>query len=98
VIAPARDLVCREIIQHYDVTLRERRVRYDDGGKLKLQLVRETKGTTKLEQLQFSSEGRKIKCAMKHFQQLGIDYRHITGKELRWRTNADSDDPTKMFK
>jgi type III restriction enzyme len=67
-------------------------VRYDDDGNLKLQLVRETKGTAKLEALQFSSEGRKITCAMKHFKQLGIDYRHITGRELRWWASKDAPD------
>lgn len=73
-------------------------IRMDDKGKLKLQLVRETKGSTNLARLQFSSEGRKIKCAMKHFRKLGIDYRHITGREANWWVPTDGEDPTKMFK
>ena len=70
---------------------------FDDDGKVKLQLVRETKGSTDLARLQFSSEGRKIRCAMKHFQELGIGYRHITGKELRWWDSAGSADSEHLF-
>lgn len=72
-------------------------VRIDDDNQLKLQLVRETKGTTKLENLRFSSEGRKISCAKKHFDLLGIRYRHITGKELRWWSDEGDADPNRIF-
>jgi type III restriction enzyme len=70
-------------------------VRYDaDDRKLKLQLVRETKGNVQLDKLQFSNEGRKIRCAMRHFERLGIDYRHITGREPRWWARAGEDGGT----
>jgi type III restriction enzyme len=71
---------------------------YGDDGRLKLQLVRETKGAAKISALQYPTEGRKIICASKHFRELGIDYRHITWSDLRWWASAGSDDPTKMFK
>ncbi|HEY0080664.1 MAG TPA: DEAD/DEAH box helicase family protein [Pyrinomonadaceae bacterium] len=70
---------------------------YGEDDKLKLQLVRETKGTAKLTALQYPTEGRKIICASKHFRSLGINYRHITWDELRWWASSDSNDPTKMF-
>jgi type III restriction enzyme len=71
---------------------------YGDDGKLKLQLVRETKGAAKISALQFPAEGRKIICAAKHYQKLGIDYRHITGRELRWWSVEGDADPSKMFR
>ena len=40
-------------------------VRFDEQGKPTLELVRETKGTVKLEDLQFPQEKRKIICAQK---------------------------------
>jgi type III restriction enzyme len=47
-------------------------------------LVRETKGTTNIEQLQWSHEKRKIKIAKKYFKALGVDYRTVDGTEVRW--------------
>src|SRR5262249_39102211 len=64
-------------------------VRFDADGKAKLQLVRETKGTTKLDALQFPAEARKIKCAQKLFAKLDIDYRVIDGTELRWWAKSE---------
>jgi len=49
-----------------------------------LELVRETKGTTERDQLQFPHEGRKIICAEKLFTALGIDYRVVTDQTLDW--------------
>jgi type III restriction enzyme len=69
-------------------------VRMNEAGQLKLELVRETKGTTELAKLRFTNEGRKITCAAKHFKQLGIDYRAITGRESRWWAPVDSVDGT----
>lgn len=43
-----------------------------------LYLVRETKGTTNIEELQHDSERQKVKCASVHFNKaLGVDYRII---------------------
>jgi type III restriction enzyme len=58
--------------------------RYDDTGKVILHMVRETKGTVDLSQLQFPTERRKILCAQKHFQTLSISYRHVTGETPDW--------------
>jgi len=49
-----------------------------------LELVRETKGREELEGLQFPSERRKIECARKHFQAVGVDYRVITDQVVDW--------------
>ncbi|BEH08882.1 DEAD/DEAH box helicase family protein [Geobacter sulfurreducens subsp. ethanolicus] len=59
-------------------------VRKSDDGNLTLQLVRETKGGLKLEELQFPQEKRKINCAMKHFKELGIGYRVVTHQTPSW--------------
>ena len=56
--------------------------RVDD--QLTVQLVRETKGTTDIEKLQFAHEIRKIKVAQRHFAALDIDYRVIKGNEETW--------------
>ena len=72
-------------------------VRLSEDGKHVLQLVRETKGTIKLEALQFPQERRKIHCAMKHFQQLGIDYRPITDQTTAWWTRWDEVEQAKLL-
>jgi type III restriction enzyme len=59
-------------------------IRFNEEGKIKLQLVRETKGTMKVEHLQFPNEKRKIACAAKHFEKIGIDYRQIDDTILNW--------------
>jgi type III restriction enzyme len=59
-------------------------VRKSDDGKLKLQLVRETKGSADIETLRFAHEKRKVKLAHKHFATLGVDYKAIKGDELNW--------------
>lgn len=61
-------------------------VRVDDSGAYKLQLVRETKGRPEeeIEKLQFSSEKRKIVCAKRHFNAIGINYRAIDDKIINW--------------
>ncbi len=71
-------------------------VRMNDKGTLKLELVRETKGTVELTKLRFTNEGRKIKCAEKHFRQLGLDYRTITGRETTWWAPAASTEGTML--
>jgi len=52
-------------------------VRMSEDGKVKLELVRETKGGKDLALLRFPNEQRKVRCAKKHFMQLEIDYRHV---------------------
>ena len=55
-----------------------------DGGKVILELVRETKGQTDPRKLQFAHETRKVKCAQKLFEALGIDYRIVTDRTVDW--------------
>ena len=61
-------------------------IRRDNNG-VKVQLVRETKGTAKIENLRFVHEINKVKVAMKHFKALGIDYDVIKGDEAKWYLN-----------
>jgi type III restriction enzyme len=58
--------------------------RYDDSGKIVLQLIRETKGSTDLDALRFPSEKRKIVCAKKHFDAIGINYRPVKDDTPDW--------------
>ena len=48
-------------------------MRKEDAGDY-LYLVRETKGTDKLEKLQWEAEGWKIKFGKAHFNALNVDY------------------------
>jgi type III restriction enzyme len=59
-------------------------VRIGPDGKAKIQLVRETKGSSDPNQLRFSNEKRKIECAEKHFKALNISYRQVTDKTPDW--------------
>jgi type III restriction enzyme len=59
-------------------------IRMSDDGKFKLELVRETKGHTNPNLLQFPNEKRKIDCATKHFKLSQIDYKQIKGDEVKW--------------
>jgi type III restriction enzyme len=67
-------------------------VRYTEDG-LKLELVRETKGSEDVEALQFPHEKRKIRCAHKLFEKLGIDYRPITDETPQWWLSKTEDIP-----
>lgn len=58
--------------------------RYSEDGRLILELVRETKGTTELDTLQFPHEKRKIECARKHFAAVGIDFRVVSDATVQW--------------
>ncbi len=71
-------------------------VRHSPDGKHTLQLVRETKGTTNLDRLRFAQEPLKIKCAQKHFQAIGIDYRVIDGTETDWWSSASQEIQSKL--
>jgi type III restriction enzyme len=57
--------------------------KYKDGS-LKLELVRETKGGLNLDELRFPKEKRKILCAEKYFNKLGIGYKVVTDKSYDW--------------
>lgn len=59
-------------------------IRWDEEKKFKLQLVRETKGSMNPNLLQFPNEKRKIDCAKKHFNSIGIDYRQVTDQIPKW--------------
>lgn len=63
-------------------------VREDEKG-IKIQLVRETKGTAAIENLRFVHEINKVKVAQKHFNALGIDYDIIKGDEKTWYVKKD---------
>lgn len=54
-----------------------------DGGHT-LHLVRETKGSERLDTLRFPHERRKIIGAAKYFGAAGVDYRPIAGSTLDW--------------
>ena len=64
-------------------------LRYDQAGRVVLQLVRETKGTEELGALQFPHEKRKVLAARKHFRALGLDYRVITDQTPAWWLPSD---------
>jgi type III restriction enzyme len=53
-------------------------------GRTRIELVRETKGTTDESALRFESEKRKIRAARRYFEALGIDYRVVTGETARY--------------
>jgi type III restriction enzyme len=59
-------------------------IRWDENKKLKLELVRETKGNVNPNLLQWPNEKRKIDCAIKHFKLTGVDYKQIKGDEVKW--------------
>lgn len=70
-------------------------VRRDEGG-IQMELVRETKGTDDLTHLWHSNEARKIICAQKHFNAVGLDYRFIDGnkpstRSLKWWDKDSTD-------
>ena len=64
-------------------------LRYHDGGQIVLQLVRETKGTEELDQLQFPHEKRKVRAAQKHFKEIEVDYRVVTDVTPSWWRASD---------
>ncbi len=66
-------------------------------GRTSINLVRETKGSLIPEQLQWPSEKRKIKCAIKHFRKLGIDYRQITADMPKFWENQLPAEPIWLF-
>lgn len=59
-------------------------IRLSEDGTFKMELVRETKGHTNPNLLQFPNEKRKIDCATKHFKLAEIDYKQIKGDEVKW--------------
>jgi type III restriction enzyme len=59
-------------------------IRLTDDKKFKLELIRETKGSTNPNLLQFPNEKRKIDCATKHFHTIDMNYKQIKGDELVW--------------
>jgi len=59
-------------------------IRWDENEKIKLELVRETKGNIDPNLLQFKNEKRKIDCAKKHFKAIGIDYRQVDDKIINY--------------
>ncbi|MEH2157097.1 restriction endonuclease [Nostoc sp.] len=72
-------------------------IRRGDNGNHILQLVRETKGKTDIEKLQYVRETFKIKCATKHFRAVGIDYRVIDDKVINWWVSEAEINQTQLF-
>lgn len=70
-------------------------IRKNKDGNTSINLVRETKGSLIPEQLQWPGEKRKIKCAVKHFEKLGINYRQVTAQSLKY---WESHQPTKSYR
>lgn len=62
--------------------------KYDE--KLKLELVRETKGGLKLDDLRFPHEKRKILCAMKYFEKMDVSYRVVISNSYDWMETTES--------
>ena len=55
----------------------------------KKKTVRETKGTEDLDKLWHSNEKRKILCARKHFESIGVDYRPVDDTNSEWYKTWD---------
>lgn len=51
---------------------------------LKLELIRETKGNENPDELRFPHEKRKVLCAIKYFEKLGINYRMVSDRTYNW--------------
>lgn len=65
--------------------------------KIVLELVRETKGTQEIENLQFPHEKRKIACAKKLFETLDIDYRVVVDQADWWKTADNVEEQGKLY-
>lgn len=59
--------------------------------KLKIELVRETKGGVKLDNLRFPQEKRKILCAIKYFEKIGVNYRVVTSNSYDWMKEKEDE-------
>lgn len=59
-------------------------IRRNSNGDVKPYLVRETKGTTNLKELQHAQEKFKIYAAQRCFDKLGIDYRVVDATTPNW--------------
>jgi len=65
-------------------------IRRQENGKHTLELVRETKGRTDIENLRFAQETLKIDCAKKHFKVIGINYRVVDDNTINyWDSDPD---------
>ncbi len=59
-------------------------IRQAENGEYSLELVRETKATVNQNLLQYTNEKRKIWCAQKHFDRIGVGYRDIAPPFTAW--------------
>lgn len=59
--------------------------------KLKIELIRETKGGVKLDDLRFPHEKRKILCALKYFEKIGVNYRVVTSNSYDWMKESEDE-------
>lgn len=68
-------------------------IRQNSSGNKTFELVRETKGGP-VETLQYSNESRKITCATKYFDKLGVDYKTIWPTVFQnWWMKKSEDQP-----
>jgi len=65
-------------------------IRKNDDGTRTLHLVRETKGSENISSLRFEHEKRKIRCAIKYFNTIDVDYRAISDKTDDWWNKESS--------
>src|SRR5699024_9823068 len=59
--------------------------------RLKIELIRETKGGVKLDDLRFPHEKRKILCALKYFEKIGVNYRVVTSNSYDWMKEREDE-------
>ncbi|HSK72257.1 MAG TPA: hypothetical protein VK892_11210, partial [Pyrinomonadaceae bacterium] len=59
-------------------------IREAEDGNYKLEIIVETKGTTKIDKLRFEREGWKIRCAERYFEKLGVAYKVSDDVAFRW--------------
>lgn len=71
-------------------------LRWNQRHLLKMELVRETKGTENMDRLQHPDEKRKIECARKHFAALGMSYRPVKGDNPYWWEEEDRTRPAEL--
>jgi len=69
-------------------------IRQAESGDYSLELVRETKATANPNLLQYTNEKRKILCAQKHFEEIGVGYRHIAPPFTAWWEQSNEEQLT----
>lgn len=68
----------------------------NDAGEDVISLVRETKGSEDVQNLQWEHEKRKVEIARRYFQTLGIDYRAVSDNTTSWWEPGADQDPLEV--